>query len=647
MSLSSKAAPVEDLAASGAPEAGFGAPVAGLTPGVVLNHIYVVRRFIARGGMGEVYEGVNVNTEERVAIKVILPHLAEDPNIQALFRREARILTRLSHPAVVQYRVLAEEPELGVRYIVTEFVDGEGLHEVIGELEPDEAALRALTRRLADGLRAAHALGAIHRDLSPDNILLPGGRLDGAMIIDFGIVKDLDTPQATMVGEAFVGKLGYVAPEQFGDFDRRIGPWTDVYSLGLVILALASGGSSYMGATLAEAVDRRRSVPDLGCLPESMRPAFARMLAPDPAQRLRSMDEVLAALDAPPEDLPPIAPTPEIEVPPDDSRPPVAAVVILSIIALLGFSIAATVIIRRQMQPPPPRVIVRSAPELAAEANLDKALRAADCAWMTDRLSRGPDGLHLELSGAAADPAAASAAITNTLVKAGAPVALVDHAQMHALPPAACAAVTAAARLHAASSEVTWVRPQAVVFHPQPSRLCGVGPQATISVITLRPPPAGGAEDLALLRLDERGAFSRVFSGLAEFRARLKAPSNGKGYLFEDLGPGGLRVSLCDMTPGLKGVLALRGAGALDLGLPALDAPQTPAPADVNARLSHATGWRGQMAWYQVEAASPASAAPPRRAQHRPGPSAKSGAPAPPPAQPQTVRPDTLGTDFK
>ncbi len=102
-------------------------PATSVGPGVVLNNIYEAKRFLARGGMGEVYEGFNVNTDERVAIKVMLPSLAADPNVQAMFRKEARTLTRLHHPAVVQYRVLAQEPHLNVFYIVTEFIDGAAL----------------------------------------------------------------------------------------------------------------------------------------------------------------------------------------------------------------------------------------------------------------------------------------------------------------------------------------------------------------------------------------------------------------------------------------------------------------------------------------------------------------------------------------
>jgi serine/threonine protein kinase len=281
-------------------------PVGGIDPGQyrqiqigdVLNHIFEVKRFIARGGMGEVFEGINVNSEERVAIKVMLPSLAADANLLAMFRKEARTLTRLNHPALVQYRVLAQEPQLGVFYIVTEFVDGDNLSDVISDLRPSPQDLIKLIRRLAGGLDAAHALGAIHRDMSPDNVMLEGGQLSGARIIDFGIAKDLTAGAATIIGDGFAGKLNYVAPEQLGDFDRSIGPWTDVYSLGLVILATAMGKNVDMGGTLVNAVDKRRSGPDLSGAPEELQPLLAQMLKPNPEERLRSMGAVLDLLPA-------------------------------------------------------------------------------------------------------------------------------------------------------------------------------------------------------------------------------------------------------------------------------------------------------------------------------------------------------------
>lgn len=148
--------------------------------GDVLNHLYEVRRPIARGGMGEVFEGSNVNySEERVAIKVILPHLAADPAVQGMFFKEARTLTRLSHPALVQYRTMAQEPQLGVFYIVTEFVDGPNLSDRLGDLNADPAQIASLMRRLAEGLAVAHSMGAIHRDISPTTSCSKAGRLTG------------------------------------------------------------------------------------------------------------------------------------------------------------------------------------------------------------------------------------------------------------------------------------------------------------------------------------------------------------------------------------------------------------------------------------------------------------------------------------
>lgn len=273
-------------------------PALGLEPGHVLNGIYRIDSFVSRGGMGDVYAGVNVETDDKVAIKAMLPRLAADPKILSLFRSEARLLTRVSHPAVAQYRVFARDPTLGIHYLVTDFIDGEALSARLRGDRPDPAQVERLLRRLAGGLRVTHAIGAIHRDMSPDNILLPGGRIEDAKIIDFGIARYVEPDDRTVVVEGFAGKLSYVAPEQFGLFGNRIGPWTDIYSTALVTLAFARADRVDMGRTMAEAIERRRDIPDLDALPEALRPMVGAMLAPDPAARTASMDEVIAGLDS-------------------------------------------------------------------------------------------------------------------------------------------------------------------------------------------------------------------------------------------------------------------------------------------------------------------------------------------------------------
>ena len=263
-----------------------------------LNNIFEVKRFIKAGGMGQVFEGANIRTGERVAIKTLLPAMAADPRTAAMFQREAMTLTRLSHEALVQYRVLAEEPALGVLYIVTEYVDGVDLAETLGQAGRSPEELERLLGRLASGLAAAHRLGAIHRDMSPDNVMLPGGDIHQAKIIDFGIAKDLVGNLPTLVGDSFAGKLSFVAPEQLGEYGGEIGPWTDVYSLALVVLTVAKGQKLDMGGSFADALRKRREEVDVSVAPATLRSLLADMLRADPSDRLRSMDEVLVRLAA-------------------------------------------------------------------------------------------------------------------------------------------------------------------------------------------------------------------------------------------------------------------------------------------------------------------------------------------------------------
>jgi eukaryotic-like serine/threonine-protein kinase len=257
--------------------------------GEVLNGIYKITRFIARGGMGEVYEAVNVHqTSEKVAVKVMLQHLAQDELVAAMFAKEAATLTRLHHEAIVQYRLAARD-SLGRPYIVTEFIDGPSLEARLGKLKLTDAQFLAVAQKLAAGLGTAHTLGAIHRDIAPDNILLADDDPARPKIIDFGIAKDAREQSGTIVGDGFAGKLRYVAPEQLGEYGRNVGPWSDIYSLALTLRAVLAGKHSDMGGSLADAVRKRMSVPDLADIPPQFRSAFEAALQPDPSRRPQSM----------------------------------------------------------------------------------------------------------------------------------------------------------------------------------------------------------------------------------------------------------------------------------------------------------------------------------------------------------------------
>jgi serine/threonine protein kinase/TPR repeat protein len=265
-----------------------------MAPGTVLNNSYRIEAALARGGMGEVYRAVNLVTDHTVAIKTIRPEFVDDPVILDMFRREALALREMRHPAVVSYEG-AFVDEGGLYFLVMEFVDGEPLSAVMrhGPLAAD--SIFRLCYRLAQGLAAAHAHGIIHRDLSPDNVILPGGRLDDAKIIDFGIARQTDPAKGTVVS-LFAGKFGYVAPEQLGLYGSKVDGRSDIYSLGLVLAAAARGKPIDMGSAPGPAVQARNSVPELSGVAPELHGLLTRMLQPDPKNRPATMQALLEML---------------------------------------------------------------------------------------------------------------------------------------------------------------------------------------------------------------------------------------------------------------------------------------------------------------------------------------------------------------
>ena len=262
-----------------------------LPAGTRLNNLYEIVEHIADGGIGTVYRARDVESGDPVAIKVLLASFARDPMILDLFKREAKILRKLKHDALTQYFVFAKEPELGIYYLAMEFVGGPSLSERIeaGPLEPE--AVYKLLIRVASALQAVHDRDVIHRDLSPDNIILQNGDVGQAKIIDFGISR-ANTGGPTIIGDGFAGKVNYVSPEQVGIFDGKVTPRSDIYSLGLVIAEALTGKQIDMGGTQAQIVEKRRSVPPLEGIDNRFRPLLEAMLQPDPSNRPASMADV-------------------------------------------------------------------------------------------------------------------------------------------------------------------------------------------------------------------------------------------------------------------------------------------------------------------------------------------------------------------
>lgn len=573
--------------------------------GDVLNHIYEVQRFIARGGMGEVYEGVNVNNpDERVAIKVILPALAADPNVQAMFRKEATTLTRLSHPALVTYRLLAQEPRLGVLYIVTEYIDGVNLSDVLATVPRDAASLAALMRRLADGLRVAHDIGAVHRDMSPDNVILEGGEFSKARIIDFGIAKDLDPGKATIIGDGFAGKLAYVAPEQLGYFDREMGPWSDIYSLALVILAVASGKNVDMGATLFDAVEKRRAGVDVSVAPPQLQPILAAMLQPNPKDRLRSMADVLAALDNPALLLEPVKPAtvaasggPGIAARVTDfvrAKPAVAGGGAVLAIALAGLA----VFLPGGSDDPQPAAsdaaATADAPDVTARKAVTGVLPSLPCSWLDlENLQVADGAVTAAFRGVAGNTAQTQTAITNALVAGGLKVATINFENVSPAPTSVCSLLDAYRPIKSArggdisSDQIKYEK--AIQSEGDYKDQAAAVPQIHISADAMR-------GQLVLGGIDPDGAAGVFVPSADELRTALQNPENG------GLNPdGSATLKVGQPVDGLVGVLVVYSANPID---PALIAPAPSARGEdwYNKFLATARqgGWQADMAWFKI-----------------------------------------------
>ena len=263
-----------------------------LPPGTRLNANYEIDAFLKAGGMGDVYRGHEIETGDTVAIKLIRDQLAGDEAVLAMFRNEALALRRIHHEAIVRYFGFTLEPQLRRHYLAMEFVEGQPLSDLLERGPLPAPQVLALMRRIAAGLQAAHEQNVVHRDVSPDNIIVPEAGIARSRIIDFGIARSLRVGDSTVIGSGFAGKYKYVSPEQLGLFGGDVRAASDIYSLGLVLAACLIGKPLPMDGTQVEIIERRRCLPDLSAIDPMMRPIIAAMLQPDPAARPRGMAEL-------------------------------------------------------------------------------------------------------------------------------------------------------------------------------------------------------------------------------------------------------------------------------------------------------------------------------------------------------------------
>jgi len=261
---------------------------------------YRIVKKLGEGGMGAVYLAEDPATGQRVALKVLPKVAAKEADAVARFMREVDAARQLDHPNIV--RASGGGQDKGFHYYEMDYVEGETLGDRLkrqGFLPPDEATKMAL--HVAHGLKYAHGLGFIHRDIKPDNVIVT--REGMAKILDMGLSKNIDEAQTfrTVTGVA-LGTPHYIAPEQARG-DKGIDGRADIYSLGATYYHLVTGETPFQGTTAIELIAQHlnKQIPDprdiRDGIPDGVVHVIRNMMAKKPQDRYRDCGELITDLD--------------------------------------------------------------------------------------------------------------------------------------------------------------------------------------------------------------------------------------------------------------------------------------------------------------------------------------------------------------
>ena len=272
--------------------------------GTILNESYEVQRLLGKGGMGAVYEGVNVRLGRRVAIKVLSNLAVDDPEVVHRFRREAKLATDLAHPHIIDVLDFNETVD-GVPYMVMEQLSGQDLETLIrcsGTVPVERVAF--IIRQICSALHAAHTSSVVHRDLKPANVFLCDNKAfaDFAVVLDFGISKVLGSSSLKTGDDLVIGTPHYMAPEQVDRARGKIGPATDIFAIGAIMYQMLAGAMPFeadSAPALLYALVHKEPEPLAALQPELDQAVVAvveRALAKSPQDRFSSVLELSTAL---------------------------------------------------------------------------------------------------------------------------------------------------------------------------------------------------------------------------------------------------------------------------------------------------------------------------------------------------------------
>ncbi|WP_406000385.1 protein kinase domain-containing protein [Streptomyces sp. NBC_00829] len=270
--------------------------------GRVIASRYELSTIIGQGGMGQVWTAYDRRLDRRVAVKLLRPdHMAAATaaeDMRRRFVRECRVTAQVSHPGLVTVHDAGNDNE--DLYLVMQYVEGADLADHLAEHEPYpwEWAV-SVAAQLCAVLAAVHAVPIVHRDLKPRNVMV---KPDGAVtVLDLGVasVLDVDTTRLTHTGSP-IGSPAYMAPEQA--MGGAVGPYTDLYALGVLLHELLSGNVPFAGPTALGVLHRHLYEPPLPVrqmrpeIPEQLEALVLRLLAKDPQHRPSGAQDVYEAL---------------------------------------------------------------------------------------------------------------------------------------------------------------------------------------------------------------------------------------------------------------------------------------------------------------------------------------------------------------